>query len=256
MARSLPKVPKIDAAPVASAAEIVASGRAAVVGDAAPAQPKPKKPSGAWFRKAKLARERGLAPPPLPGAGSAAPPPPPPPPSNLPPPPPPVAEPSAPAAELPSLRLMPDDVKDAGREAERAAEAQRVEAQRSQLLIADRSQLERRVGFLAQFIFTGAGYALGDAKGEVWPLTPTQEQDLGNLLVEAWPEECAELMREGMMVKLIAVGTIARLGADRWQKTKARRQPAAPASSSTAAPAPAAPGGPPKFAGLPDMRVA
>ena len=219
----LPEVPTLDMAPREDAAAIVAQARdGAAPPGAEPSAPLPRKTSklsGAQRKKVARAKERGepiprfeprLVPPreprddPPPAAPAAA---------ALP------TDESAPkpepAAEPP--RLMPDDVA--------AAQAARVQEQHAHALAPPRltrEQLEERVGRLAQFVFTGVGFALGDRELEIWPLSDAQESNMGELLVEAWPDEAAKMMSgPNNIVRLLAVGTVARLA---WEKLQLTRQ--------------------------------
>lgn len=237
-AAQLPAVPILDGTPAPSAAATVDAARAAVLGGAArsglaarsanlPPGAVPKKPSGAWYQKAREARARGEEPPPRPFViASEQPPAPPPPPAPNPA--------TLPDEPEPAPVLHADDVAAERIEREREQAIAAAEGARAaQLDGANRTALERRVGSLAQFAFTGTGYMLGDTRGEIFPLSAEQERDLGTLLVDAFPDECAELMAGGNMVKLLAVGTVARIAWDKYTTLRAR-QSAPPAGATVA----------------------
>lgn len=262
-AAALPKVPTIDGPPAPNAPAIVESARAAVAPARRVIAPHAKKPSGAWYRKAREARARGEAPPPWPPvstpaapfvASEAAPPAPP-----EPEPPAPQPEPAAPPASPALTSVLDAD-----------AEAQRAERAREAAALADESRrvamttgpglerLERRAAQASKAAFAIVGLLLGDEHG-VWPLSDVQAQSIAELLCEAWPEEMAELMAEGGLTKMLAISTIAQIVREKWRRHKAAKAGELPppgdpvrvveapaAASSTAAP-------PQKFVGLPDM---
>lgn len=237
-AAQLPAVPVLDAAPVADAAQIVERARGSLIGEAVSAAR--RKPSGAQYRKAREARARGMDPKPflqLPPAPDIVPPPV----SSLPPRP--TAPPAPPTAEPP--RLSADDI------AQEHSERARVEQiERARAPGPDRDRLEQRIGSVAQLAFTGVGYLLNRFQtAGVWPLTDAEKENVGVLLVEAFPDECAQLVQDGALVKALAIGTLGRMVLNRWELHNAPVMVLDGAEAEAAVrPAP----GVPKFTGLAD----
>lgn len=232
IAAALPAVPTLDASPVNV------------------------KPSGAWYKKAKLAKERGLQPPPRPtrpfglgipgpntrSSSTAAP----------------HVAPDAPAPVAPAPagggQLTQADVQTA-RVEETKAEG------RAALLTLGRDQLERRIGSLGALGFRLAGILLGDE--ESFALSDPQREELAVLFVEAFPDECAQLVQDGNAAKLLALGTLGQVIRQKWTTHKARQTAPAGAPVKVVEPttvkeperAERAPDAPVrKFEGLPDMQ--
>lgn len=221
----LPPVATPDAPPSPDGGKVVAQAAAESPTTGTPL----RKPSGAWFRKAKEAKSRGLQPPPLPpgtslnpkkgapgpvraNAADAAPP--------VDPQAAPVTAPAEPPAPEPKadLRLLPSDV-----EAVQAATAQAEEAEdRRAALVLGRDELVKRVGAFGGLAFTVTGIMLDDV--ETWALKDAERDSLAQLFVDAWPEECAAMMLEGGMTKVIAVATLAQVVRGKWVATRKKRK--------------------------------
>lgn len=230
----LPPVTTPDAPPSLDGGRVVAQAAAESPTTGAPL----RKPSGAWFRKAKEAKSRGLQPPPLPpgtslnpkkgapgpvraNAADAAPPTSPPETVTIP------ADAKIEAVHVSDangetkrvdFRLLPSDV-----EAVQAETAQAQEAEdRRAALVLGREELVKRVGAFGGLAFTVTGIMLGDV--ETWALKDAERDSLAQLFVDAWPEECAAMMLEGGMTKVIAVATLAQVVRGKWVATRKKRK--------------------------------
>lgn len=228
----LPPVPALDAQPAPGGGEVVS--RAAAESPAPAATP--KKPSGAWFRKRAEAKRRGIEPPPLPPGTTLNPR------RSAPGPvrdnaanvlsPPPASEPervtlpneatvegqSIRAGDRIELRLTPGDVEAAQAEAAQAAEAEH----RRTALVLGRDELVKRVGAFGGLAFTMTGVLLGDVP--TWELKDVERDSLAALFVDAWPEECAAMMQDGGMTKVIAIVTLGQVVRGKWTLYKAKRK--------------------------------
>jgi hypothetical protein len=199
MSETLPSIPELDAGPQGSALEAVTAAQLGdTTGGDTPAPPgagagapkRKRKLSGAQRRKMERQRAEAetLRPSDLRPAPASA-----------------VVEGPPPPADEPA-------------EGDDGARAAAREAKRAQLRDdpAAAEQLREQIAALLQLAFTGMGYAFGDFAGNVWPLSKAQEDDLSTLFLKAHGVELAEHLDGGIVVKVLAWSSLAKVAGDKF----------------------------------------